>query len=110
MLRQVRATGVEATAVVADAEFGDGTALRRALHTLGQPHALGASSHLTVFQGTLTTPPPRQAGRGPVAVRPRLASGGTAIGVRGLAVASPARAWRTVSWRNGTYAPWRARF
>lgn len=110
LLRQVRAAGIEVTAVVADAEFGDCTALRRALHTLGLPYALGVSSHLTVFEGTLHTQPPRQSGHGPVAVRPRLAPGATAISVRALAAASPARAWRTVSWRNGTHAPWRARF
>ena len=110
LLRQVRAAGLDVTAVVADAEFGDCTALRRALHALGLPYALGVSSHLTVFEGTLQTQPPRQTGHGPVAVRPCLAPGVTAISVRALATATPTRAWRTVSWRNGTHAPWRARF
>ncbi|MEI6670383.1 MAG: IS701 family transposase [Acidobacteriota bacterium] len=110
LLRQVRAAGIEVTAVVADAEFGDCTALRHALHTLGLPYALGVSCHLTVFEGTPQTQPPPQTGRGPRASRPCLAPGVAAISVRALAAASPARAWRTVSWRNGTHAPWRARF
>ena len=111
LLRQVRAAGIEVTAVVADAEFGDCTALRRTLHSLGLPYALGVSSHLTAFVGTPRThlPPPRT-GRGRPASRPRLAPGVTAFSVRDLATKTAARAWRTVSWRNGTHAPWRARF
>jgi hypothetical protein len=35
---------------------------------------------------------------------------GVKINVRKVAAQTPARAWRTVSWRNGTHAPWRARF
>ena len=44
LLRQVRASGITVTAVVADAEFGDCTAGRRLLHTIDVPYALGVSS------------------------------------------------------------------
>ncbi len=65
LLRQVRASGITVTAVVADAEFGDCTAVRRLLHTIALPYALGVSSHLTVFVGTpRTAPPAPRTGRG----------------------------------------------
>jgi SRSO17 transposase len=34
----------------------------------------------------------------------------TAVTVREIAAAAPARAWRIVAWRNGTHHPWEARF
>ena len=111
LLRQVRASGITVTAVVADAEFGDCTALRRTLHTMGLPYAVGVSSHLTVFLGTPRTQPPvPRTGRGRPASRLRLAPDVTPAKVRDLATQTAARAWRTVSWRNGAQAPWRARF
>jgi len=111
LLRQVRASGLTVTAVVADAEFGDCTALRRTLHNMELPYALGVSSHLTVFTGTpRTQSPPTRTGRGRPASRPRLAPGVLPIKVRDLAAQRSARKWRTVSWRNGSQAPWRARF
>ena len=111
LLRQVRASGITVTAVVADAEFGDCTAVRRLLHTIEVPYALGVSSHLTVFVGTPhTQPPATRIDRGRPASQPRLAPGVTPISIRDLAAQTAARHWRTVSWRNGTHAPWRARF
>ena len=109
LLRQVRAAGVELTGVVGDAEYGDVSAFRRALHRLQLPYALGIGSDLGVF---LERP----------AQQPRLRRrvGSTALRVvlgrqRPLAVATvadqlPRRAWRTMTWRNGTQRPRRARF
>jgi SRSO17 transposase len=101
LLRQVRAAGIAITAVVADAEFGDCTTFRRTLHRLQLAYAVGVSSTLTVFRGTpaLST-----------ALRPTLTSDVVASKLRDVAATVPARAWRTVSWHNGTNAPWRARF
>ena len=56
LLRQVRASGITVTAVVADAEFGDCTAVRRLLHTIEVPYALGVSSHLTASVDTQIRP------------------------------------------------------
>ena len=52
LLRQVRAAGFQITAVLGDAEFGDNATLRRTLHRLKLPYALGISSTVTVFRGT----------------------------------------------------------
>jgi SRSO17 transposase len=111
LLQQVRASQIDVTAVAADAEFGDCTTFRRALHRRGLPYALGLSSTIKVFRGAprLVAPVP-QTGRGGRRTRPTLAPGVTAVTVRALAAAAPARAWRTVAWRNGTHHPWKARF
>ena len=65
VLRQARAAGLTLTAVLADAEFGDVTAFRAALHRWQFPYALGISSHLTVFatRPQLVVPAPNRRGR-----------------------------------------------
>lgn len=110
LLRQVRAAGLTVTAVVADAEFGDCTAFRQTLHTLRLPYALGVSSTLTVFRGTPRVQVAAAPRAGRRRARPTLPAGVAAVRVRALAEAQPARAWRVVSWRNGTRPAWRARF
>jgi SRSO17 transposase len=110
LIRRARAAGLQLTAVVADAEFGDITAFRRLLHQWRLPYALGVSRHLTVFWGTpaVHIPPSPPTGR------PRsqlvLVTATRPITVRALALALPARAWRRVTWRNGANRPWAARF
>jgi len=110
LIRRARAAGLHVTAVVADAEFGDITAFRRALHQWRLPYALGVSRHLTVFRGTpaVHIPPSPRTGRPRSQLVFRTAT--RAISVRALALALPARAWRRVTWRNGTNRPWAARF
>jgi SRSO17 transposase len=110
LIRRARAAGVQVTAVVADAEFGDVTAFRRTLHQWRLPYAVGVSRHLTVFRGTpaVHIPPSPRTGR------PRsqlvLATHTHAIAVRVLALTLPTRAWRRVTWRNGSNRPRAARF
>ena len=57
LLRQVRASGMQITAVLGDAEFGDNSTLRQHLHRRGLDYALGISSTLTVFRAGQTPPP-----------------------------------------------------
>jgi SRSO17 transposase len=109
--RQVRAAGFEITAVVGDAEFGNNATLRRAFHRAHLPYALGVSSDLRVFLGTpRLVPPPALTGKGRPRTRPQLPPDTTTIEARAWAATQPRRHWRLVSWRNGTNAPWRARF
>jgi SRSO17 transposase len=110
LLQQVRASQIKVTAVAADAEFGDCTAFRHALHQLRLAYAVGVSSRLTVFLGTPALVSEPRPGRGRPRTRPRLAPGVQAQAISAMAVAAPAGEWRVVSWRNGTQAPWRARF
>ena len=111
LLRQIRASGFQLTAVVGDAEFGDNATLRRTLHRTNLPYALGVSSDLKVFPGTprLEAPAPL-IGLGRPRTRRVLAPGEQTFTVAALITAQPTRAWRQVSWRNGTNAPWRASF
>jgi hypothetical protein len=110
LIRRARAAGLHITAVLADAEFGDVTAFRRALHRWRLPYAVGISCHLTVFPGTPAVHVPPSGRRG----RPRsqlvLVHDTRPIAVRALALGLPRRAWRRVTWRNGTNRPWAARF
>jgi SRSO17 transposase len=108
LLRQVRASGVTVTAVLGDAEFGDSATLRRFLHRVPLPYALGVSSDFTAFVGTpALVPPPPLTGTGRPRTRPQLSPDAHTIEARVWAAAQPARAWRLVSWRNGANPPWR---
>jgi SRSO17 transposase len=110
LIRRTRAAGLQVTAVLADAEFGDITAFRRTLHQWRLPYAVGISRHLTVFRGTpaVHIPPSARTGRPRSQLVFRHKT--RAIAVRALARALPRRAWRRVTWRNGTNRPWAARF
>lgn len=111
LLRQVRTSGITVTAVLGDAEFGDNATLRRALHRTKLPYALGVSSTLAVFRGTPTlTAPAPLVGKGRPRTRRLLAPGVRSLTVSALAAEQPAKAWRIITWRNGTNRVWRARF
>jgi SRSO17 transposase len=107
LLRQVRAAGLQVTAVIADSGYGDVTTVRRVLHRLALPYAVGISSTLTVFRGTpiLQPPPPvhgpRQRRRRATLAHPE----DVPIAVATLAAEWPATAWRRVTWRNGDHTP-----
>jgi SRSO17 transposase len=106
LLRQVRAAGFAVTAVIGDAEFGDVTALRTALHRLRLPYALGISSDLTVFRTRPRVLPPLRR-RSPWTVGRVLEA---PLLVADVARQWPSSAWRTIRWRNGTQPRRRARF
>jgi SRSO17 transposase len=112
LLRQARAAGFQLTAVLADAEFGDVTVFRAALHRLHLPYALGISSTLTVFlqRPRLVTRPPREGGPGRPRTAQRVADTDRPVSVAGIARQQPSSAWRWIQWRNGTQPPRRARF
>jgi SRSO17 transposase len=102
LLRQVRAAGFTITAVLGDAEFGDVTALRAALHRLRLPYALGVSSDLTVFATRPRLVPPATPRRTRGRARWQMARVMLPVTVRDLIAQQPRSAWRRVAWRNGT--------
>jgi SRSO17 transposase len=111
LLRQIRAAGFDVTAVLGDAEFGDNATLRRTLHRLRLPYALGISSTVTVFRGRpAVAVPPRKPGRTATPTRLQLVDETRPEAVRAIAAALPVRAWRRVTWRNGANRPWAAHF
>lgn len=101
LIRQIRAAGMALTAVVADAEFGDVTSFRTALHRLRLPYALGISSHLTVFATRPQVHAPVANRRGRPRTRLQLRPPLAPIAVRDLVANLPVRAWRRITWRNG---------
>jgi SRSO17 transposase len=111
LIRRARGAGLDVTAVVADAEFGDVAAFRRILHQWRLPYALGVSRHLTVFRGApaVHIPPDPATGR-PRSRLTMVDPTTTATSVRAVAMSVPTSRWRRVSWRNGTHRPWAARF
>jgi SRSO17 transposase len=111
LLRQARAAGFQITAVLGDAEFGDNATLRRTLHRLKLPYALGISSTVTAFRGTPTVAvPARRRANAQHPTRLQVTDGSHPEAVRTIAAQLPARAWRRVTWRNGTNRPWAAHF
>jgi SRSO17 transposase len=109
LIRRARAAGLTVTAVLADAEFGDVTAFRRALHRWRLPYAVGVSRHVTVFRRTPTVRIPPSPPTGRPRTRLVLTAPAPARAVSAVAEALAARAWRRVTWRNGTNRPWAAR-
>lgn len=110
LLRQIRAAGFDVTAVLGDAEFGDNATLRRTLHRLKLPYALGISSTVTVFRGTpRVAVPPRKPGVR-TSRRLQLTDDARPQAVRAVAAALAPNVWRRVTWRNGTNRPWAAHF
>jgi SRSO17 transposase len=105
LLRQVRASGIRVTGVLADAEFGDNRMFRAALHRLRLPYAVGVSTHLTAFVGTPRLQRPRAT---PGPHKPHLVAGVVARPIGDVLAAARLR-WRQVRWRNRRGArPWRA--
>ena len=104
LVRRVLAAGIRIEAVVADAGYGDVTALRIALDRLHLVYVLDVSRTLTVWPGA-----PRIVAGGRTGKRLR-DEAGTPISVEALAAQAPARAWKRIEWRNGTNAPWAATF
>ncbi len=110
LLRQARAAGLELTAVLADAEFGDITVFRAALHRWRLPYAVGISSHLTVFATRPRVLPPPPTPRGRPRTRWRMVPPLSPIAVRTLIAQRPQSTWRRVTWRNGRQPKRAARF
>jgi SRSO17 transposase len=113
LLRQVRAAGFRITAVLGDAEFGDNSILRTAVHRAGVAYAFGVSSTLSVFVGTPTLhgPAPATGRQGRPHTRPRLPTGITPQSVAAHVATWPTHRWHTIAWQNApTARRWRARF
>lgn len=103
LLHDLRAADLHITGVLADAEFGENTAFREALHACHLPYAVGISSRLSVFRGRPPVTLPRSSGAGRKRTRWHLPPDVTPEPVSALAAAS--RRWTTVTWRNSPGAP-----
>jgi len=110
-MRQAIAAGVPMGVVLADAGYGDETAFRDGITRLGMRYAVGIRPATTVWApGTAPLPPKAWSGRGIRPTKLRREPGNEPVSVKALAMALPAQAWRTVTWREGTNNELSSRF
>jgi len=97
--------------VSADAGYGHDHAFREGLDELGLSYMVGVQSTTTVWApGTAPLPPKRTRPRGPKPTRQRYAPGHEPVSVEALALGLDLRAWRKVTWREGTNEVLQSRF
>src|SRR5271170_5796733 len=114
-LEQIRAAcaaGLPRGVVLMDAGYGTNSNLRTAVTALGLTYVAGILSNPTVWApGTGPLPPKayvRGLGRPTKCLRRDEAH--QPIKVKDLAVSLPAKAWKTITWREGTNVPLKSRF
>jgi SRSO17 transposase len=111
-IRQARADGVPQGTVLADPAYGNDTGFREALAGMELGYVVGVQSSTTVWPpGSQPLPPPAwKGGRERPATRVRRDSDHAPVAAKQQALSLPAKAWKTVTWREGTRRPLRSRF
>jgi len=111
-IRAAHAAGLPRGSVLMDAGYGSHSDLRAAVTALGLPYVAGILSNTTVWApGTGPLPPKASTpGRGQPSKRLRRDGEHRPVKVKDLAFGLPAKAWRTITWREGTNVPLRSRF
>jgi SRSO17 transposase len=110
-LRQALADSVPVGIVLGDAAYGDETAFRVGTADLGLRYVLGVRAGTSVWApgtGPLSPAPWSGRGRRPAQL-PRDAEH-QPVTLKALALNLPARAWRSVTWREGTQGDLSSRF
>lgn len=111
-IRQAIADGVPQGTVLADPAYGNDTGFREALAEMELGYVVGVQSSTTVWPpgSQPLSPPAWKGGRGRPATRVRRDPDHMPVSAKQLALALPAKAWKTVTWREGTRHPLRSRF
>ncbi len=110
-IRQAQAEGVPPGVVLGDAGYGVETAFRAAVAGLGLPYVLGVQSSASLWPpGQAPLPVPPYGGRGRPPTRVQRAPGHAPVSAKKLAERLPARAWRTITWREGSRTGLTSRF
>ncbi len=110
-IRSAQAEGVPPGVVLGDAGYGVETAFRAALAEAGLTYVLGVQSSASLWPpGEAPLPVPPYGGRGRPPTRVRRAPGHQPVSAKKLAEGLPARAWRTVTWREGSRTALASRF
>jgi SRSO17 transposase len=110
-LRQALAAGVPVGIVLGDPAYGDETDFRVGVVKLGLRYMLGVRSGTSVWApGTEPLPPAPWSGRGRRPTRLRRDDEHQPATLKALAIGLPARAWRHVTWREGTQGELSSRF
>ncbi|HUS14254.1 MAG TPA: IS701 family transposase [Chloroflexia bacterium] len=110
-LRQAREAGVPAGIVLGDAGYGDECDFRVAVSELDLRYILGIRSATTIWPpGMAPLPPASWSGRGRRPTRLRRSPEHQPVSVKELALSLPKRAWRSVTWREGSRTELTSRF
>jgi SRSO17 transposase len=110
-IRQAIADGVPQGTVLGDPAYGNDTGFRQAAAKLELSYVLGIQSTSTVWPpGIEPLSAAKYSGRGRPANRLRRDAEHAPVSAKQLALSLPAKAWRTVTWREGTRHPLRSRF
>src|ERR1700751_3480713 len=110
-IRQAQAAGVPEGIVLGDAGYGDETAFRVGIAELGLSYVLGLRSGTSVWRpGQGPLPPPPWSGRGRPPTRLRRSPEHQPALVKEMALGLPNRAWRIVTWREGSKSELTSRF
>jgi SRSO17 transposase len=110
-LRAARAAGIEADVVLADAGYGNDTDFRDGITEIGLAYAVGIQSSTSLWPpGVQPLPPKPWSGRGRPTSAIRRDRTHQPISAKQLALELPPKAWRRVTWREGTNTKLAARF
>jgi SRSO17 transposase len=110
-LRQAREAGVPAGIVLGDAGYGDECDFRAGVSELDRRYILGIRSATTIWPpGMAPLPPASWSGRGRRPTRLRRSPEHQPVSVKELALSLSKRAWRTVTWREGSRTELTSRF
>jgi SRSO17 transposase len=111
-MHQAQACGVPPGTVLTDPPYGNDTDCREAVAGMEMSYVVGVQSTTTVWPPGME---PLQSaawkgGRGRSANRLRRDAQHAPVSAKQLALGLPAKAWKTVTWRQGTRHPLRSRF
>jgi len=110
-IRQAVEQGVARAPVLADSAYGNETRFREGITELELRYAVGIHENLTVWPpGEVPRPKKRRKGRGRPPTRLHRDAEHQPVAVKDLAFSLPARAWKTVTWREGTRHKLKSRF
>jgi len=113
-LDQIRAAcqcGLPRGVVLMDAGYGANTQLRTDISALGLTYVAGILPNTTVWaKGTEPLRPKKWSGQGRPPKLMRRGGKHQPVSVKALALNLPARAWRTITWREGTAEKLTSRF
>jgi SRSO17 transposase len=110
-IRAACAAGLPRGVVLMDAGYGNHSDLRADIAALELSYVAGVLSSTTVWApGTGPLPPKRWSGRGRLTKQLRRDADHQPVKVKELAFSLPAKAWKTIAWREGTNVQLKSRF
>jgi SRSO17 transposase len=110
-LRDAVAAGIDAAFALADAGYGNDTDFRDGITEIGLPYAVGIQSNTTLWPPGIEPLPPKQwSGRGRPTSAIRRDAEHQPVSAKQLALGLPKKAWRRVTWREGTNTRLASRF